>query len=378
MTDPVIRVEQAGLGAEAQVQLVVSGDLDLERLRTVWSSSGATVHNVAGRLHATTTVQALARAAGRAFGGDQAARFETVLRDAIRAWGGPAPSVPAAAGVLATDSRPLIMGVVNVTPDSFAEADPLYPDGHPGTAVDAARRLVEEGADILDVGGESTRPGADPVDVDEELRRAIPVIEELAGAGLAVSIDTTKAQVASAALNAGATIVNDVSGGADADLLAVTADAGAAYVLMHSRGNPQTMSSMTQYNDVVAEVYEFLAEALTRCVDAGIALDRIIVDPGLGFAKDAVGNLCILQSLRQFRSLGRPVLVGASRKSFLGTLLDDARTEDRLEGSLACAAAAVSAGAAIVRVHDVAATVRVVRVAHAIATASLDWPAGRA
>lgn len=377
MTDPVIRVEQAGLGADAQVHLVVSGDLDLERLRTVWSSSGATVTNVAGRLHATTTVQALSRAAGRAFGADHAARFETILREAIRAWAGPPPSVPSAGGVLATNTRPLVMGIVNVTPDSFAEAAPLYPDGHPRTAVDAAQRLVDEGADILDVGGESTRPGAEPVDDEEELRRVLPVVEELAGAGLVVSIDTAKATVAQAALSAGATIVNDVSGGRDPDLLAATADAGAAYVLMHSRGTPQTMATMTDYEDVVAEVYEFLADGVGRCVDAGIALDRIIVDPGLGFAKDAAANLLLLQNLRQFRSLGRPVLVGASRKSFLGALLDGAGTEDRLEGSLACAAAAVGAGAAIVRVHDVAATVRVVRVAHAITTASLEWPAGR-
>lgn len=375
MTDPVIRVERAGLGADAQVHLVVSGDLDLERLRTVWSSSGATVHNVGGRLHATTTVQALARAAGRAFGGDQAVRFEAVLRDAIHAWGAPPPAVPAAGGILATDTRPLVMGIVNVTPDSFAEAAALYPDGHPQTAIDAAVRLADEGADILDVGGESTRPGADQVTADEELARVGPVVAELAGAGYPVSIDTAKAAVAAAALEAGAAIVNDVSGAGDEDLLAVTADAGAAYVLMHSRGTPQTMSSMTEYDDVVAEVYEFLAAGLERCVAAGIALDRIIVDPGLGFAKDATGNLRLLQSLRQFRSLGRPVLVGASRKSFLGTLLDGADVEDRLEGSLACVAAAVGEGAAIVRVHDVAATVRVVRVAHAIATGSTQWPA---
>ena len=378
MTDPVIRIEQAGLGAEAQVQLVVSGDLDLGRLRSVWSSSGATVSNVAGRLHATTTVQALARAAGRAFGAQQAARFETVLRDAIRAWEGPPPEVPAARGVLATDVRPLVMGIVNVTPDSFAEQAPLYPDGHPRTALDHAHALAQQGADILDVGGESTRPGAEPVDADEEMRRVVPVVEELAGAGYTVSIDTSKAAVAQAALSAGAMIVNDVSGGRDAALLAATAEAGAAYVLMHSRGTPQTMATMTEYSDVVAEVYEFLAAGLQRCVEAGIATDRVIVDPGIGFAKDATGNLELLRSVRQLRSLGRPVLIGASRKSFLGALLDDAGPADRLEGSLACAAAAVSDGAAIVRVHDVAPTVRAVRVARAIATASLEWPAGRA
>ena len=374
---PVIRVEQAGLGAEAQVHLVVSGDVDLEKLHAAWSPSGATVANVGGRLHATTTVQALARAAGRAFGAEEGRRFETVLRDAIAAWGGPAPAVPAARGVLPTDLRPLIMGIVNVTPDSFADDDPLYPDGHPVRAVEAGRRMAAEGADILDVGGESTRPGAEPVAEDEELRRVIPVVEQLVQAGHAVSIDTSKAVVAAAALEAGAAVVNDVSGARSADLLRVTAEAGAAYVLMHSRGTPRDMSSLTDYGDVVAEVYEFLMSSIGRCVDAGIALDRIIVDPGIGFAKDANANLELLRSVRQLRGLGRPVLVGASRKSFLGAVLGEDDPVQRVEGSLACVASAVSAGAAMVRVHDVAASVRVARVARAIATASPDWPAAR-
>jgi dihydropteroate synthase len=375
--DVVIRVEEAGLGAEAQVHLVVSGPLDLDRLRSVWSSSGATVANVGGRLHATTTVQALARAAGRAFGAEQAGSFETILREAIAAWAGPPPAVPAAEGVLHTDLRPLVMGIVNVTPDSFAEQTPLYPDGHPAVAIDHGLQLIAEGADILDVGGESTRPGATPVAEAEELQRVIPVVKELAGAGHAVSIDTSKAAVAAAALEAGAAIVNDVSGARDKDLLRVSAEAGAAYVLMHSRGTPQDMATLTDYSDVVAEVYEYLAEGLERCAAAGIATDRIIVDPGIGFAKNAEQNLQLLRSIRQFRSLGRPVLIGASRKSFLGALLDGAGTDDRLEGSLASVAAAVERGAAIVRVHDVAASVRVARVARAIATASLDWPAAR-
>ena len=374
---PVIRVEQAGLGADAQVRLVVSGALDLDRLRSVWSSSGATVANVGGRLHATTTVQALARAAGRAFGAEQAHHFESVLLEAIAAWEGTPPRVPAATGLLLTDARPLVMGIVNVTPDSFAEQSPLYPDDHPDAAIAFGERLAAEGADILDVGGESTRPGADPVPLDEELRRVLPVVTALAGSGSAVSIDTSKAEVAAAALQAGAAIVNDVSGARNPDLLRVAGDAGAAYVLMHSRGTPQDMTTLTEYTDVVAEVYEYLAAALQRCVDAGIATDRIIVDPGLGFAKNAGQNLELLRGLRQLKSLGRPVLVGASRKSFLGALLDDADTDDRLEGSLACVAEAVSQGAAIVRVHDVAASVRVARVARAIATASLDWPAVR-
>ena len=374
---PVIRVEQAGLGAEAQVRLVVSGDLDLDRLRSVWSSSGATVANVGGRLHATTTVQALARAAGRAFGAEQARHFESVLLEAIAAWEGPPPGVPAATGLLLTDARPLVMGIVNVTPDSFAEQVPLYPDDHPGAAITFGERLAAEGADILDVGGESTRPGADPVSADEELARVLPVVTALAGSGFTVSIDTSKAEVAAAALDAGAAIVNDVSGARNPDLLRVAGEAGAAYVLMHSRGTPQDMATLTDYTDVVAEVYEYLAAALERCVEAGIATDRIIVDPGLGFAKNARQNLQLLRGLRQLKSLGRPVLVGASRKSFLGALLDDADTDDRLEGSLACVAEAVAQGAAIVRVHDVAASVRVARVARAIATASLDWPAVR-
>ena len=286
-----------------------------------------------------------------------------MTRPVLRAAGRPVPL-----------ARPLLMGIVNATPDSFSDAGEL-PDVEARLA--RGRALLAAGADILDVGGESTRPGAEPVDGGEELKRVLPVVKELAAAGCAVSIDTRKAAVAEAALDAGAIIVNDVSGGRDADLLRVTAEAGAAYVLMHSRGTPRDMATMTDYGDVVAEVFEFLAAGVDRCVDAGIALDRIIVDPGIGFAKDATGNLQLLRSLRQLRSLGRPVLVGASRKSFLGTLLDDAGIDARLEGSLAVVAAAVADGAAIIRVHDVAATVRAARVARGIATASVDWPAGR-
>ena len=380
MTDPatpIIRVEQAGLGPDAQVRLVVSGELDLDRLRSVWVSSGAAVHAQDGRLHATTTVQALARAAGRAFGADTGRRLDTILRNAIAAWSDAPPPLPTAGAVLATDARPLVMGVVNVTPDSFSESVPLYPQDHPDAAISHARRLAAEGADILDVGGESTRPGAAPVDLDEELARVVPVVTELAAEGHTVSIDTAKARVAAAALEAGAVIVNDVSGGFDRDLLQVTAEAGAGYVLMHSRGTPQNMASLAEYGDVVAEVFEFLAQGLQRCDEAGIAMDRIVVDPGLGFAKTAEHNLALLRDLRQLRSLGRPVLVGASRKSFIGKLLDGAEEDERLEGSLTCAAAAVAEGAAILRVHDVAASVRVVRVARAIETIALDWPAAR-
>lgn len=380
MTSPdtaVIRVVDASLGPEAHVRLVVSGSIDLQRLRSVWVSSGATVQYIQGRLHATTTVQALARAAGRAFGGEQGRELDAVLRDAISAWSDPPPALTTPVGELATDARPLTMGIVNVTPDSFAHDAPLYPDGHPTTAVEHGRRLLAEGADLIDVGGESTRPGAAPVDAEEELRRVVPVVEALVADGAVVSIDTSKAAVAAAALEAGAAIVNDVSGAQDPELLGVTAAGGAGYILMHSRGTPQTMASMATYDDVVAEVYEFLADGLTRCADAGIDRERIVVDPGIGFAKDPDHNLQLLNSLRQLRSLGRPVMIGASRKSFLGTLLEGAGPTERLEGSLACVSAAVGAGAAVLRVHDVVETVRVARVARAIVTASRDWPTGR-
>lgn len=369
---PIIRIVEAGLGPEAQVRLIVSGRFDLAKLRSVWVSSGASVATVGERLHATTTVPALARAAGRAFGADQGRRLEGILRDAIGAWSQPPPPLQLGRGLLLTDQRPLIMGVINVTPDSFS-GDGVLADGDPHSAGERALRLLDEGADVIDVGGESTRPGAKPVDLATELERVVPVVERVAASDAVVSIDTTKAEVAQAALAAGARIVNDVSGAQDPDLLAVTAEADAAYVLMHSRATPADMQDHADYEDVVAEVYEFLASGLQRVVDAGISIDRVIVDPGLGFAKTAAHNLDLLRSTRQLTGLGRPVLVGASRKSFLGALLDEAPATDRLEGSLACAVLAVAGGAAMVRVHDVEATVRAVRVASAVTRGTAGW-----
>lgn len=366
----VVRVEDAGLGPGAPVRLVVAGASDPERLRSVWAASGAAVERVGQRLRATTTVADLERAVGRAFGREAATSVAATARAAIAAWSAPPPAVELSQGMLPTDARPLVMGIVNVTPDSFSDGGALYPRDHPDAAVAHGRRLVAEGADVLDVGGESTRPGAEPVAVDEELRRVVPVVAALADSGMMVSVDTTKPAVAAAALDVGAVLVNDVSGGADDDLLAVVADAGAGYLLMHTRGTPATMAELAHYDDVVAEVYEFLAHGLQRCAAAGIAADRVVVDPGLGFAKTAASNLVLLRDLRQLRGFGRPVAVGASRKRFLGALLGGADAGERLEGSLACAAAAVGAGAALLRVHDVAETVRTVRVAHAVATGS--------
>jgi dihydropteroate synthase len=367
---PVIRIVEAGLGPDAQVRLVLSGLEDLDRLHRPWASSGATIERMGERMRATTTVEALTRAVGRTLGKDAAGEMDRILRDAVAAWASPAPAIALPDGAsLATDERPLVMGVVNVTPDSFSDGGALYPDGHPESAVAFATQLVEQGADILDVGGESTRPGAEPVEESEEIRRAIPVIEALAGLDVPISIDTSKAKVADAALSAGAAIVNDVSGGADPDLLDVVAGADAAYVLMHTRGTPQEMAKLAEYDDVVAEVYEFLAGGLQRCEAAGIDLQRTIVDPGLGFAKTSAHNLELLAGLRQLRSLGRPVMVGASRKSFLGVVLDTDDPGERLEASLACAVSAVGAGAAIIRAHDIVETARAVRVAAAISTA---------
>jgi len=377
MPAPIVRIELAGMGPDAQVRLTVSRLHDPARLRSAWASSGATVTQVGDRLHATTTVQALARAVGRAFGADQARRMETQLRDVIAAWAAPAPALVLPRLTLATDVRPLIMGVVNVTPDSFSDGGALYPNAHPQAAVDAGLRLAAEGADLLDVGGESTRPGAQLVPTDEELHRVVPVVAALASRGHLISIDTVKPEVAAAALDAGAQVVNDVSGASDAGLLALVAEREAGYVLMHTRGTPRDMQQQTDYDNVVAEVYEFLADGVERCIAAGIAPQRVMVDPGIGFAKTAGQNFALLAALRQLRGLGRPVLLGASRKSFLGAVSDGAQAGQRLEGSLACAALGVQAGAAVLRVHDVAETVRVARTARAVAGGGHDWPAGR-
>lgn len=363
----VVRVEEAGLGPGAQVRLVLSGVTDPERLHRPWASSGATIQRRGSRMRATTTVEALARAAGRTLPRDDAARLDEVLRQAVAAWGGPTPAVPLPDGsVLPCDERPLVMGVVNVTPDSFFDGGALYPGGHPGTAIAHGQALVEQGADVLDLGGESARPGAQPVTLDEELERVVPVVAGLAGCGVPLSVDTTKPEVAAAAVDAGATIVNDVSGGSDGRLLEVAASRETAYVLMHTRGTPADMQRRTGYEDVVAEVYEFLAAGLDRCEAAGIARERVLVDPGIGFAKSAAASLAVLGALRQFRGLGRPVLVGASRKSFLASVLGEDDLAPRLEPSLACAALAVASGAAVVRVHDVAETVRAVKLARAV------------
>jgi dihydropteroate synthase len=267
--------------------------------------------------------------------------------------------------VLTLGERTLVMGIVNVTPDSFSDG------GLFASADDAVRygaRLVDEGADLLDVGGESTRPGAAEIDADEELRRVIPVIEGLAKVTpeTPVSVDTRKPEVAREALQVGARIVNDVTAGRDDSMFeAVDAD-GAGIVLMHMLGEPRTMQDDPRYDDVVGEVHGFLRERIEAAVFAGIPEERVCIDPGIGFGKNVDHNLALLRSIPALRPLGAAVLVGASRKRFLGTLTGVEEPTDRLEGSLAAAVLAASLGADVVRVHDVAATVRALKVADAV------------
>ncbi len=286
----------------------------------------------------------------------------------LASWRQPPPDLQTPAGTLPTATRPVVLGILNVTPDSFSDGGTAYdPQRHPAPALAAAAALLEAGADVIDVGGESTRPGAEPVAVEEELRRVLPVVRELAAAGAVVSIDTTKAAVARAAIEAGAALVNDVSAGAlDPVLLETVAAAEVPYVLMHLQGTPLTMQQDPRYLDVVAEVHHALDTGLDRLADRGVAPERVVLDPGIGFGKRLEHNLALLRELSTFTSFGRPVLVGASRKSFIGHLTGGAGPDDRLEGSLSVAALAVDRGARLLRVHDVAATVRAVTLAHAI------------
>ncbi len=250
--------------------------------------------------------------------------------------------------------RIVVMGVVNTTPDSFSDGGTYFDRD---AAAAQALRLVEQGADIIDIGGESSRPGAIPVSESEERQRVLPVIDKLSGqCPVPISIDTTKASVARAALETGASIVNDITAlNGDSDMAGVVAEFGAGLVLMHMRGTPQQMQLDTSYDDLVGEILAYLSAAIVKAESAGVAPNKIIVDPGIGFGKDLEGNLSIIRSIPQFRSLGKPVMVGASRKSFIGRL-SGAGTGNRLPGSLAAATAAVLNGASAVRVHDVAET----------------------
>jgi len=260
--------------------------------------------------------------------------------------------------------RPLVMGVLNVTPDSFSDGG-RYTDLE--TALERARQMVREGADIIDVGGESTRPGAEPVSLEEELRRVIPVVEAIGGElDVPLSVDTYKAQVAQGALKAGAVMVNDVSGlRFSPDMAKVVADNGAYVVVMHMKGTPRDMQKNPYYQDVVGEVKAFFRERLDYLASQGVDLNKVILDPGIGFGKGLEDNLALVREIPSFLDLGRPILVGPSRKSFIGQVLG-LPLEERLEGTLAVVAVAAFLGATLVRVHDVLAARRVVDMAWAL------------
>jgi dihydropteroate synthase len=261
---------------------------------------------------------------------------------------------------------PMVMGILNVTPDSFHDGG-RYVD--PARALERASLMVDAGADWIDVGGESTRPGAPPVDAEQERARVVPVIHALRRAHpqLPISVDTTKASVARAAIEAGASAVNDVSALADPELVGVVAGAGCGLMLMHMQGTPGTMQRAPHYDDVVAEVRDHLLARAELAVQGGVGKDLIMIDPGIGFGKTLQHNLALLRALPSFVATGLPVLLGASRKSFIGQVLELPDTADRLEGSLAVASLAAWMGVAMLRVHDVQATRRAVDMTWAIA-----------
>ncbi len=271
--------------------------------------------------------------------------------------------------ILSFDRRPLVMAIVNVTPDSFSDGGR---HAAPGAALAHGLELVRQGADILDVGGESTRPGARPISLEEELRRVVPVVERLAKqTSVPLSIDTSKAEVARAALAGGASIVNDVTALTGDPKMAEVVKAGnAGVVLMHMKGTPATMQQDPRYEDVIEEIGKFFEERLQAASSAGIAKDKVALDPGIGFGKTSEHNLEILARLGEFQRFGRPVCLGVSRKGFVGRLLNNRPVERRLAGSLAAVCYAMARGSIqIVRVHDVQETTDTVNVIAAI----MEW-----
>jgi dihydropteroate synthase len=264
------------------------------------------------------------------------------------------------------DRRTLVMGVLNVTPDSFSDGGKYF---SPDAAIARAEQLITEGADLLDIGGESTRPGSDPVDDDEQIRRVVPVLTEVARRHpIVISIDTTRAAVARAALDAGAHVVNDISAGRDDSdqMFSLVAHRQVPIVLMHMQGRPKTMQQSPHYEDVTAEVSGFLNDRLITAGIHGVEPTNILLDPGIGFGKTTQHNLELLRRLMELTVLGRPIVIGTSRKRFIGQLTGDEDAQERLLGTAASVAWCVANGAAVVRVHDVAAMRRVVRMIEAI------------
>ena len=296
-------------------------------------------------------------------------RVEVISRDGPAAFLA-ASDLPEAARAALTRERapmaglsfdwPRILGILNVTPDSFSDGGQF---NQLDVAVERAKALMAAGADALDIGGESTRPGAETVEIEEELARVAPVVEQLAAIGVGpLSIDTRKARVADITLKLGADLINDVSAmGYDPDMVRMLADTDAPVCLMHAQGAPATMQDDPQYRDVILDVYDELAEQIERACAAGIAKSRIMVDPGIGFGKKLEHNLALLQRLSLFHGVGCPIMLGASRKRFIGTLAEVETASDRVSGSVAVALAGLAQGIQVVRVHDVAETAQAVK-----------------
>jgi dihydropteroate synthase len=272
--------------------------------------------------------------------------------------------------------RTYVMGVLNTTPDSFSDGGQF---NSVSTALTQAQALVQGGVDILDIGGQSTRPGATTVTVEEELQRVVPVIEAIRRSdddrlsATVISVDTTRAVVARAAVRAGADIVNDISGGTfDDAMVATVADLGVPIILMHLRGTPDTMQQHTDYGDLIAEIYHVLEQHIERAIAAGVSRDHIAIDPGIGFAKTYPQNLDILRHIPDFRPLGCPILIGPSRKSFLGWILNQPDPQQRVWGTAAACCGAIAGGADLLRVHDGREMVEVAKVADAIWRQGVD------
>ena len=291
---------------------------------------------------------------------------------AIEAYGRPVPLIPADEKLpdrlrsfySALRERTLVMGILNVTPDSFSDGG-LYRDTE--AAIEHGVRMAADGADVIDVGGESSRPGAEPVPLEEELSRVIPVIRALAERVEApISIDTYKPEVARAALDAGASVINDITGLADPDIRALAAERKVPAVIMHMKGTPRTMQENPVYEDLISDIMQFLRERAGEAVAAGLPEEFLIVDPGIGFGKTVEHNLEIIRKLGDFKSLGLPILIGTSRKAFIGKVLGGLSPTERLEGTAAAVALSIANGANIVRVHDVKEMVRVARMTDAV------------
>ncbi|HRU05763.1 MAG TPA: dihydropteroate synthase [Candidatus Brocadiia bacterium] len=267
--------------------------------------------------------------------------------------------------MLPLGSRCLVMGILNVTPDSFSDGGSFF---DADAAVSHAARMIEDGADILDVGAESTRPGAQPVTPEEQIRRAVPVIGRIRERfDVPISIDTSSSRVAEKALDAGADIVNDVTAfRGDSGMIRLLAERGAPAIAMHMQGTPRTMQQSPSYRDVVLDILRFLEERLSAAAAGGVAVDRVLVDPGFGFGKTLDHNLSLLNRLAEFHRLGRPLVVGTSRKAMIGAVLGGLPVGERLMGTAATVAASVARGAHVVRVHDVKQMVQVVRMTEAI------------